>query len=129
MPKFSKSSQEKLVTCDPRIQEIMNEAIKMFDFTVIFGHRTHEEQEKLVSEGKSQIMNSKHLSNPSMAIDIAPYSKPIDWTNNRRFIYLAGHIMAIAETKNIPLRWGGDWDRDTKLKDNNFNDLCHFELV
>jgi len=27
------------------------------------------------------------------------------------------------------LRWGGDWDRDTQVDDNNFDDLVHFELV
>jgi peptidoglycan L-alanyl-D-glutamate endopeptidase CwlK len=27
------------------------------------------------------------------------------------------------------LRWGGDWDMDTKVSDNDFDDLVHFELV
>ena len=31
--------------------------------------------------------------------------------------------------KGIPLRWGGDWDVDTELKDNDFDDLPHFELL
>ena len=30
---------------------------------------------------------------------------------------------------NIKLRWGGDWDRDTQVKDNSFDDLLHFELI
>ena len=28
----------------------------------------------------------------------------------------------------IDLIWGGDWDGDTDLNDNNFDDLVHFEL-
>jgi len=28
----------------------------------------------------------------------------------------------------IRLRWGGDWDGDTELDDNKFDDLPHFEL-
>jgi len=27
------------------------------------------------------------------------------------------------------VRWGGDWDRDTELKDNRFMDLVHIELI
>ena len=29
---------------------------------------------------------------------------------------------------DINLRWGGDWDQDTEVKDNRFDDLGHFEL-
>jgi hypothetical protein len=29
----------------------------------------------------------------------------------------------------LKLRWGGDWDMDTEVKDNKFDDLVHFELV
>ena len=29
----------------------------------------------------------------------------------------------------IDLRWGGDWDRDTEVRDNTFDDLVHFEIV
>jgi hypothetical protein len=29
---------------------------------------------------------------------------------------------------DIPLRWGGDWDSDTEVNDNGFDDLVHFEL-
>ena len=28
----------------------------------------------------------------------------------------------------IPVRWGGDWDDDTEVKDTGFKDLPHFEL-
>jgi len=29
----------------------------------------------------------------------------------------------------VTLRWGGDWDRDTEVQDNSFDDLVHFEIV
>ena len=29
----------------------------------------------------------------------------------------------------INLRWGGDWDRDTEVRDNDFDDLVHFKIV
>ena len=28
----------------------------------------------------------------------------------------------------LKIRWGGDWDMDTQVKDNNFDDLPHFEI-
>lgn len=27
------------------------------------------------------------------------------------------------------VRWGGDWNNNTELKDNSFDDLVHFELI
>jgi len=29
----------------------------------------------------------------------------------------------------VDLRWGGDWDGDTEVRDNGFDDLVHFEIV
>jgi hypothetical protein len=69
-----------------------------------------------------------------LAIDIVPVEylngkTVIDWNDVSRICYFAGAIMALAATMGIALRWGGDWDRDTELKDNKFNDLVHFELA
>ena len=36
--------------------------------------------------------------------------------------------MGIASQMGIDIIWGGDWDGDTDLKDNAFDDLVHFEL-
>ena len=27
------------------------------------------------------------------------------------------------------IRWGGDWDSDGEIKDNNFDDLVHIEII
>ena len=129
MPNFSKSSLDKLKTCDKRIQEVCFELIKYFDFTVLCGHRGKEEQDLAFKEGRSKLKfpQSKHNKYSSQAIDICPY--PIDWNDIRRFTYMAGMFVGIASIKGIKVRWGGDWDKDTDLKDNKFNDLPHFELV
>jgi peptidoglycan L-alanyl-D-glutamate endopeptidase CwlK len=79
--------------------------------------------------------NSKHNETPSRAVDIAPY--PIDWEARGRFHVLAGHMMmafhGLQEEGEIrdtlDLRWGGDWDRDHVLDDQQFDDLPHFELI
>lgn len=129
MPRFSQSSLDKLATCDKRLQVIMEEAIQHIDFTVVYGFRSEEEQNKAFNGGFSKLKwpQSKHNSNPSRAIDIAPY--PVDWTDHKRFIYLAGIVMGIAACKGIKLRWGGDWNSNNLFSDERFQDLAHFELV
>jgi len=129
MPSFSKSSTDRLEQCDSRIQEVLNEVVKHFDCTVMCGHRGEEEQNEAFRTGRSKLQfpQSKHNGLPSMAVDVAPY--PIDWNDIKRFHYFAGFVVGIAAAKGITLRYGGDWDRDTQLKDNNFNDLPHFEIV
>ena len=126
MPKFSKSSLGKLSTCDERLQKLFNEVIKHFDCKVTEGHRTIEQQIIYVNEGKSKTMNSKHLTEPSLAVDVYPF--PIDFKDTKRFYYFAGFVKGIASQLEIPIRWGGDWDSDTDLHDQNFNDLPHFEI-
>ena len=54
---------------------------------------------------------------------------PIDWEDANRFYYFAGRVMAVASSKGYRLRFGGDWDGDMDLKDQNFNDLVHFEYI
>jgi len=50
-------------------------------------------------------------------------------SNDReRFTYFAGYVVGIAYQMGLKIRWGGDWDMDTQVKDNNFDDLPHFEI-
>ena len=147
MPRFSLKSKEKLATCDSRIIMVCSQVIQVMDFTVIFGHRSVEEQQRLYAKGRKKEGNewtvvdpskivtkidgvnkkSMHNYNPSAAIDIAPW--PVDWGDEKRFYLLAGHMLMAAYKLNITLRWGGDWDRDYDLSDQKFNDLGHFEVV
>ncbi len=134
MPSFSQRSLERLATCDPRLQEILTKAIEIYDFTILQGHRSKEEQDKAFAEGRSKVKwpNSKHNTYPSKAVDIAPWfsEQPhIRWDDRESFVYLAGIIKGIAHSLGYTIRWGGDWDRDNDLKDQTFNDLPHFELV
>lgn len=128
MPAFSKTSLDRLATCHPKIQEVMNEVIKYEDFIVIEGHRDKEAQNRAFREGKSKLdwPHGKHNTLPSNAIDIAPC--PLDWNDSLAFARLAGYVQAVADSKGIRLRWGGDWDRDGQSKDERFLDLVHLEL-
>ena len=128
MPKFSKKSLSKLETCDKRLQDLFLRVVKKFDCTILEGHRSKDRQNKLFNEGKSKLKypKGKHNSLPSKAVDVAPY--PIDWNDRERFTYFAGYVLGIAYQMGLKIRWGGDWDMDTQVKDNNFDDLPHFEI-
>lgn len=128
MPSFSKRSTSILSTCDPRLVFLFTEVVKNFDCTVFSGRRGQEEQDELVRQGKSQIKfpRSRHNSEPSMAVDVAAY--PIHWSDRERATYFAGFVMGVASANQIRIRWGGDWNQNTILSDNVFDDLFHFEL-
>ena len=119
MPAFSKKSRSMLEQCHPDIQKVMEEAIKIFDFSVTEGSRTKEQQAKYVKEGKSKTMNSKHLPKYcpeygkyySYAIDIVPY--PVNYNDRERFCLLAGIVLGMAKLMKdrglikSTIRWGG----------------------
>jgi peptidoglycan L-alanyl-D-glutamate endopeptidase CwlK len=134
MPNFSNSSLSKLSTCHPDLQVLFKEVIKYFDCTVTCGHRTQEEQHKAFIEGKSQLdwPNGNHNALPSNAVDVMPY--PIDWNDRERLTLFAGRVLGIADMLlaageiHHKIRWGGDWNQDTHVKDNKFDDLVHFEI-
>jgi len=128
MPQFGKRSRERLETCHPKLQELLNEVVKNYDCSVLQGNRSKEEQDEYFNTGRSKVQypNSKHNSMPSLAVDVAPY--PIDWENTNRFYHFAGYVLGIADKLGIDLRWGGDWDSDKDFSDQTFNDLPHFEL-
>lgn len=132
MPSFGTHSKTQLATCDERLQKLADEVIKYFNFTVVEGHRDEAAQTKAFLSGNSQTPwpKSKHNSFPSKAFDVAPY--PIDWSNReaarQRFVFLAGIFWLISKQLGIPIRWGGDWNRNLDTRDENFRDLPHFEI-
>ena len=139
MAKLSKRSKEKLETCDFRLQAVCNLAIQAYDFSVVFGQRTQQEQLKLYEAGRQKNLNgtysiidqskvvtycdgfsrmSTHNYSPSLGIDLIPY--PTKWTNEKEFFRMAGAMFMAAELLGIELEWGGDW---TSIKD-----LAHFQV-
>lgn len=136
MPTYSKSSLDKLATCDIRLQRLFLEVIKHWDNTIVEGARGQELQHKYFMEGKSKLdwPNGNHNKVPSKAVDSVPY--PIDWEKvnkgdrwaiNEIYMYV-GKVIGIAEMMEIPIRCGADWDMDGNLTDQQFHDLPHFEL-
>ena len=130
MPHLGKRSRSRLKGVHPKLVSVLNEVVKYFDITVIEGLRSQERQDELVAQGKSKTKFGKHVM--GRAVDIAPY--PIDWDSRDDFHYLGGFVLGVAAKMGIDVRWGGDWS-DSSLsksarttKDNNFDDLVHFEL-
>ena len=128
MPYFGRLSTQRLYTCDERLQSICNEAIKVYDFSVLCGHRDEIEQKKLFREGKSKLEypHSKHKKIKSLAVDIASW--PLDWDDRQAFYALAGVMFAVAHSKGIKLRWGGTWGGLQDKNKSGFYDLGHFEI-
>ena len=128
MPYFGTRSKNNLKTCDKRLQDVFNKVIKYVDCSVLEGHRSAERQDKLFKEGKTKVKypNGRHNANPSRAVDVVPY--PIDWADRERFHLFAGFVLGIARSMGIKLRWGGDWNMNFEVDDNNFDDFPHFEI-
>lgn len=133
MPQFSPTSAQRLLTCDPRLQEVLQEAIKYVDFTVLCGHRNQADQTEAFMRGNSKLPwpKSKHNSFPSQAVDVAPWlpDVKIDWNDRLAFARLFGAIELIAKQKGVKLRWGGDFNKNGRSADESFLDLPHIELI
>lgn len=139
MPAFSARSLGHLVTVHLDGQAIMNEVIKMFDCTILEGHRSIEQQNAYFEQGLSKLKGDAgpHTKNPSMAWHAMPWflTEPhIDWNHNASMAHLAGFIRGVAFMLHTQgkithlVRWGGDWDRDFDVREKQWNDLAHYEL-
>ena len=126
MAGFSAGSIVRLNECHPLLQRLMKSVIKSIDFSVICGYRGEKEQDEAYQSGHSKLRwpQSKHNSNPSMAVDIVPY--PIDWNNLAAFHLLSDEVkhcweqIPESERDGYELSWGGDWK--------GFKDYPHYEL-
>lgn len=115
----------------------MRRVVEVYDVSILEGRRSWARQRELLHQGKSKVGPGESRHNPptehdtdwlSKAVDVAPY--PIDWKDSKRFVYMAGLVMGVAASMGHTLRWGGNWDMDQVIiDDQGFDDLPHFELV
>lgn len=141
MPKFSEESLRNLETVNPRLRAVFEEVIKTRDCKVLCGKRGKIAQDAAFTAGRSKTPYplSKHNTEPfSDAIDVVPY--PIVWPslgqkpeelakNMGRFYLFIGYVLRVAEEMGVHIRCGADWDGDGEIKDQNWDDLPHFELI
>lgn len=131
MPSFSRSSLDRLSTCDLRLQRVFEEVIKHRDCSILEGHRGKEAQDQAFNTGKSKTPwpKSNHNASPSRAVDVMPWypeAPHIRWDMNDKktsheLREFAGFVLGVAAGMGIKLRWGGHF--------RSFFDGPHFELL
>lgn len=146
---LSQRSIERLDGVDDRLVDVVCRAIEIttVDFGVTEGLRTIETQRQYVASGKSQTMESKHLTGE--AVDLVAYiNGQVSWELN---VYdnIADAMKQAAIEKNVAIRWGAAWsvpdirlwrgtmeeammyyiDIRRKMNKRPFIDGPHFELV
>jgi hypothetical protein len=116
----------------PILQHYLDRALQeVANISLICGHRGQKEQNEKFENKKSKVRwpHGKHNSLPSVAVDLQPYPMP---TNDLKLFmalgHIAGRIIQMAATDGITIRWGGDWDRDGDVLDQDFDDLFHLEI-
>ncbi|MGP7820642.1 MULTISPECIES: M15 family metallopeptidase [Proteus] len=124
MSKFrlSRRSEENLRGVHPDLVKVVHRALEItdIDFMVIEGKRNEARQRQLVASGKSQTMNSRHLT--GHAVDCAPLvNNQIPWNYWSYFKKVADAMMQAAKELSVDIEWGGNWK--------TFKDGPHFQLT
>ena len=129
MAKFGRRSMSRLEGVHPLLVDWAFSVVRIIDCSVVSGVRSLTTQAEYVAAGASQTMQSYHLiqgDGYGHALDLAPY--PIDWDKLRSFDLLAGIGLAVAHQMGLPITWGGDWNKNMDVYDNNFDDIGHFQI-
>jgi len=125
MYSLSKRSFEKLEGCHEDLYKLASIAIitTPYDFGITCGLRTREEQKKLVAEGKSQTMNSRHLpvNGQSRAFDFMVYVGGHGTWREQYYRPVVQNFFNIAIQEGIQIKSGGLWG--------SFEDWPHIELI
>jgi peptidoglycan L-alanyl-D-glutamate endopeptidase CwlK len=119
--KLSQKSLDKLEGVDERLVRVVKRAITITnaDFAVGEGVRSLERQKILVIQGKSQTMQSKHLT--GHAVDLWVLKDGVVTWDKQAYIDFAPFMKQAAKDEGVAVRWGGDFK--------SFFDGPHFELM
>jgi peptidoglycan L-alanyl-D-glutamate endopeptidase CwlK len=110
-------SLKKLEGVHADLQRVVKRAIELttVDFSVVEGLRSLERQTQLFASGASRTMASRHLT--GHAVDLAPYVGGVISWNWPLFFPLMNAVALAAMSEDVPIRWGGVWDRSLSLLD------------
>lgn len=134
MRRWGKQSLAVYGTLHPLLQHYMDRVLQeVADISLIEGHRGQAKQNEYFygtpQRSKLPWPKGKHNQLPSPAVDFRPYPMP---DRNEKLwaslAYIAGRVIQMANEDCYEIRWGGDWDRDGDLTDQDFDDLFHLEL-
>ncbi|HAU5699529.1 TPA: M15 family peptidase [Citrobacter freundii] len=124
--RFSQRSEGNLNGVNPNLVKVIRRALELtpVDFIVIEGLRTQARQKELVATGKSQTMNSRHLT--GNAVDIIPVNTT--W-NIEEFKPLLKAVKQAGDEQGLKLRFGINWKDDPSLPiETKFIDAPHIEI-
>jgi peptidoglycan L-alanyl-D-glutamate endopeptidase CwlK len=119
--RWSAYSRERMAGLHHDLVRVLDLAIgiSQIDLIVLEGRRTLDRQMRLVRNGASRTLRSRHLT--GHAVDIAPLDEDGHpswaWPLYHR---IAPVIKRAARDLEVPIEWGGDWER--------FQDGPHWQL-
>lgn len=143
---LSQLSLDRLKGVHPNLVKVVKRAIEIsgVDFRVSEGLRTKARQTELLKQGKTQTMNSRHLTGHAVDL-VAIVNGQVSWDFNH--YYSIAQAMSKAATElGVKVRWGGAWtvitnkngtpqdwvraykNERAKLGKKPFLDGVHFEL-
>ena len=145
--KLSNKSLNTLNGVNDKLVSVVKLAITKtsIDFRVGEGLRTKQRQLELFKAGKSQTLNSKHITGHAVDL-IALKNNKVSWDMDD-YVQIAEAVRLAAIELNVPVCWGGCWigtlnsypsakeamdayiKHNKKLKKSVFLDGPHFELV
>ena len=119
---WNETSQSRLEGVDPRLVAILAEAQRRtgIPFQVSEGLRARARQQEMVNQGKSQTMNSRHLTGNATDIHILNPDGSVNWDFEAYRPIADAAKQIAAEMGYGDFVWGGDWKT---LKDG-----VHFQL-
>lgn len=129
--KYWSKSKENFDSLHPILKDVVLFVLDHMDIEVFYGYRTQAEQNKLFGEKKSKVTypHSKHNKSPSQAMDLQIYEDGKATWDTEKYKQLYHLVMFYALNNELNIRWGGNWDGDnTILDDQSFDDLMHFEI-
>ncbi|MCY0771277.1 M15 family metallopeptidase [Enterobacter cloacae complex sp. 2022EL-00788] len=107
--KLSQRSENNLKGVKPQLVDVVRRALELssVDFGITEGLRTQERQKQLYAEGKSQTMNSRHLTGE--AVDVVAYvGGTVSW-DFQLYRKIADAFKQAAQELNTSVEWGGEW--------------------
>lgn len=112
MFKLSNRSLSRLEGVNSHLVTVVKRAIELtsVDFGVTEGLRTLERQQKLVAQGRSQTLNSKHII--GNAVDLVAWVDGEPCWELNVYDNIADAMKKAAIENHVPIRWGAAWHID-----------------
>ncbi|HAW1878585.1 TPA: M15 family metallopeptidase, partial [Escherichia coli] len=105
--RFSRRSEKNLEGVKPQLIAVVRRALELteVDFGITEGLRTKERQKQLVAEGKSQTMNSRHLTGDAVDV-VAWVGSQVSW-DWPLYEKIAQAFKQAAAELGTAIEWGG----------------------